>query len=301
MNIEVYNDFNAKNLTTFKISGIIKRAYFPKNKDELVHLLKILDNPLVLGNCSNVLISSYGVNRDVIFTKKCNNIDVLDDILSVECGANGIMASKVASENGLGGLEFMIGFPGSIGGEIYMNASAQNQCISDYLVCADIFDKSTKMVKTFSKEDLNFSYRHSICQDKEYVVLSGTFMLPLTDKKIIKEKMDMNLKFRHEHQPSLKYPNCGSVFKNPENTSAGKLLDEIGAKTLTYGGAKVWENHANFIINQNNASSSDILNLMLLMYNKVNKEKHITLKPEVIYIGSNSKEEENIWKILNTK
>ncbi len=301
MNIEVYNDFNAKNLTTFKISGIIKRAYFPKNKDELVHLLKILDNPLVLGNCSNVLISSYGVNRDVIFTKKCNNIDVLDDILSVECGANGIMASKVASENGLGGLEFMIGFPGSIGGEIYMNASAQNQCISDYLVCADIFDKSTKMVKTLSKEDLNFSYRHSICQDKEYVVLSGTFMLPLTDKKIIKEKMDMNLKFRHEHQPSLKYPNCGSVFKNPENTSAGKLLDEIGAKTLTYGGAKVWEHHANFIINQNNASSSDILNLMLLMYNKVNKEKHITLKPEVIYIGSNSKEEENIWKILNTK
>jgi UDP-N-acetylmuramate dehydrogenase len=301
MNIEVYNDFNAKNLTTFKISGIIKRAYFPKNKDELVHLLKILDNPLVLGNCSNVLISSYGVNRDVIFTKKCNNIDVLDDILSVECGANGIMASKVASENGLGGLEFMIGFPGSIGGEIYMNASAQNQCISDYLVCADIFDKSTKMVKTLSKEDLNFSYRHSICQDKEYVVLSGTFMLPLTDKKIIKEKMDMNLKFRHEHQPSLKYPNCGSVFKNPENTSAGKLLDEIGAKTLTYGGAKVWENHANFIINQNNASSSDILNLMLLMYNKVNKEKHITLKPELIYIGSNSKEEENIWKILNTK
>ena len=265
MNIEVYNDFNAKNLTTFKISGIIKRAYFPKNKDELVYLLKILDNPLVLGNCSNVLISSYGVNRDVIFTKKCNNIDVLDDILSVECGANGIMASKVASENGLGGLEFMIGFPGSIGGEIYMNASAQNQCISDYLVCADIFDKSTKMVKTLSKEDLNFSYRHSICQDKEYVVLSGTFMLPLTDKKIIKEKMDMNLKFRHEHQPSLKYPNCGSVFKNPENTSAGKLLDEIGAKTLTYGGAKVWENHANFIINQNNASSSDILNLMLLM------------------------------------
>ena len=301
MNIEVYNDFNAKNLTTFKISGIIKRAYFPKNKDELVHLLKILDNPLVLGNCSNVLISSYGVNRDVIFTKKCNNIDVLDDILSVECGANGIMASKVASESGLGGLEFMIGFPGSIGGEIYMNASAQNQCISDYLVCADIFDKSTKMVKTLSKEDLNFSYRHSICQDKEYVILSGTFMLPLTDKKIIKEKMDMNLKFRHEHQPSLKYPNCGSVFKNPENTSAGKLLDEIGAKTLTYGGAKVWENHANFIINQNNASSSDILNLMLLMYNKVNKEKHITLKPEVIYIGSNSKEEENIWKILNTK
>ena len=269
MNIEVYNDFNAKNLTTFKISGIIKRAYFPKNKDELVHLLKILDNPLVLGNCSNVLISSYGVNRDVIFTKKCNNIDVLDDILSVECGANGIMASKVASENGLGGLEFMIGFPGSIGGEIYMNASAQNQCISDYLVCADIFDKS--------------------------------FMLPLTDKKIIKEKMDMNLNFRNEHQPSLKYPNCGSVFKNPENTSAGKLLDEIGAKTLTYGGAKVWEHHANFIINQNNASSSDILNLMLLMYNKVNKEKHITLKPEVIYIGSNSKEEENIWKILNTK
>ena len=301
MNIEVYNDFEAKNLTTFKISGKIKRAFFPKNKDELIYLLKTLDNPLVLGNCSNVLISSYGVNQDVIFTKKCNDINVLDDILSAECGVNGIMASKIAYENGLGGLEFMIGFPGSIGGEIYMNASAQKQCISDYLVCADVFDKSTKEVKNLSKEDLNFSYRHSICQDKEYIVLSGTFMLPLTDKNIIKEKIDMNLKFRHEHQPSLKYPNCGSVFKNPENNSAGRLLDETGAKALTYGGAKVWEHHANFIINQNNALSSDILNLMLLMYNKVKEEKNIELKPEVIYIGTNSKEEENIWKILNTK
>ena len=113
--------------------------------------------------------------------------------------------------------------------------------------------------------------------------------------------MDTNLAFRKNHQPSLAQPNCGSVFRNPEGNSAGKLLDSIGAKELTVGGAKVWENHANFIINHNNATSTDILNLMLLMYNKVKEVYSIDLKPELIYIGNKSKKEAEIWKILKQK
>ena len=113
--------------------------------------------------------------------------------------------------------------------------------------------------------------------------------------------MNFNLTFRKNHQPSLALPNCGSVFKNPENNSAGKLLDSIGAKNLTVGGAKVWDNHANFIINFDNATSEDILNLMLLMYNKVKEKYDIKLSPEVVYLGNNSEIEEKIWKTLKQK
>ena len=113
--------------------------------------------------------------------------------------------------------------------------------------------------------------------------------------------MDFNLNFRKNHQPSLTLPNCGSVFKNPEGDSAGRLLDSIWAKDLTVGGAKDWENHANFIINYNNATSEDILNLMLLMYNKVKEKYEIKLNPEVVYLGNKSEIEEKIWKTLKQK
>ncbi len=300
MNIEVIENFNAKNLTSFKVSGLISKAYFPKSAEELVYLLNTLETPLVLGNCSNILISSDGYNGDVIFTTKCNSIKVEDTKIYAECGVKGPMASKVAKDNCLSGFEFMIGFPGSIGGEIYMNASAQGQAISDFLVSATVFDMDLKKEIKLSKEDLKFDYRHSICQDKNYVVISAEFNLQKDLQEKIDEKMQYNLNFRRNHQPSLALPNCGSVFKNPENNSAGRLLDSVGAKGFSVGNARVWENHANFIIN-NGATSLDILNLMLLMYNKVEETHNIKLKPEVIYIGNNSEKEEKIWKTLKQK
>lgn len=300
MNVEVIENFNAKNLTSFKVSGLISNAYFPKNIEELVFLLKTLKNPIVLGNCSNVLISSDGYNGDVVFTSKCNEIKIDGTKVYVECGAKGPLVAKKVAEKSLSGFEFMIGFPGSIGGEVFMNASAQGQVISDYLVSALVFDAETMTTKELSKEDLCFDYRYSICQDKKYTVLSANFDLKQDLKEKIDEKMQYNLDFRKNHQPSLALPNCGSVFKNPENNSAGRLLDSIGAKEMSVGNAKVWENHANFIIN-GGATSLDILNLMLLMYNKVKEKYDIKLNPEVIYIGNNSKKEEEIWKILKQK
>lgn len=298
MDIEVRHNFNAKNLTSFKVSGEIENAYFPKNTEELIYLLKTLEHPLVLGNCSNILISSFGYDGDIIFTTKCNKITINGQSFEAECGVKIQMASKLACENCLSGFEFMIGFPASIGGAVFMNASAQKQAVSDFLVSAKIFDLDTKQVLTLTKEDLKFDYRKSICQYKNYIVLSANFELPYEEKSKIQQKMSENLEFRHLHQPSLALPNCGSVFKNPENNSAGKLLDEIGAKSFCFGGAKVWENHANFIINFNDSTSLDILNLMKKMYNEVNANFGIKLKPEVIYIGNKSEEEEKIWKIL---
>ncbi len=301
MDIEVKHNFNAKNLTSFKVSGNIKNAYFPKSIDELLYLLKKLENPVVLGNCSNVLISSYGYNGDVIFTHKCNKITFDKNKVYAQCGAKIQMASKLACEHSLSGFEFMIGFPASIGGAVFMNASAHSQAISDCFLSADIFDLDKKEVLKLTKNEMQFDYRKSVCQNKNYVVLSAEFELVEDEKSKIQERMNNNLEFRKSHQPSLALPNCGSVFKNPINNSAGKLLDESGAKTFFVGGAKVWENHANFIINHNNATSEDILNLMILLYNKVKLTHHIELKPEVMYIGNNSSKEEKIWKILVQK
>lgn len=301
MNIEVRENFDAKNLTSFKVSTQIEYAYFPKNSEELIYLLKNIDNPIVLGNCSNVLLSSYGIKGHVIFTQKCNSITIDGTKVFAECGLKGPMASNEALKHSLSGFEFMIGFPGSIGGEVYMNASAKEQAISDCLTSAKVFDMDTKEILTLSKQELEFGYRSSICQRKNYVILSAEFELQEKSQQEIKENMDFNLSFRKNHQPSLALPNCGSVFKNPENNSAGKLLDSIGAKDLTVGGAKVWENHANFIINYKSATSKDILNLMMLMYNKVKEKYEIKLNPEVVYLGNNSEIEEKIWKTLKQK
>lgn len=298
MNIEVRENFDAKNLTSFKVSGLIKKAFFPKNIDELIEILKTVENPIVLGNCSNVLISSAGISSNVVFTQKCNQIKITSNRVYAECGLKGPMASNAVLKHSLSGFEFMIGFPGSIGGEVYMNASAKEQAISDCLISAKIFDLDSKEILTLTKNELEFGYRSSICQRKNYIVLSAEFELKNKFQQEIKEQMDFNLNFRKNHQPSLALPNCGSVFKNPENNSAGRLLDSIGAKNLQVGGAKVWENHANFIINYNNATSEDILNLMLLMYNKVKEKYNIQLKPEVVYLGNNSEIEERIWKTL---
>lgn len=301
MTIEVKENFDAKNLTSFKVSGSIERAYFPTSVEELTELLLTLENPLVVGNCSNILISTEGYKGDIVFTTKCKDIIFNGKKVYAECGVKGPMASKLALENNLSGWEFMIGFPGSIGGEIYMNASAKEQSVSDHLINAKIFDLDKKEVLTLSKKQLEFNYRSSICQRKNYIILSAEFELEPKSYNEIKERMDTNLAFRKNHQPSLAQPNCGSVFRNPEGNSAGKLLDSIGAKELTVGGANVWENHANFIINHNNATSTDILNLMLLMYNKVKEVYSIDLKPELIYIGNKSKKEAEIWKILKQK
>lgn len=301
MNIEVKHNFNAKNITSFKVSGEIENAYFPKDIDELIYLLKTLEQPLVLGNCSNVLISSDGYQGNVIFTSGCNKYEFNGNNLYAECGVKGPMISQAASENGLSGFEFMIGFPGSIGGEIYMNASAQSQAISDCLISAAIFDRQQNEILELSKEDLQFEYRKSACQDKKYVVLSAKFKLISESESKIQRQMVKNLEFRRSHQPPLSLPNCGSVFKNTENISAGRLLDDVGAKNFSFGGAKVWENHANFIINKSNATSEDILNLMLLMYNKVKEVHNLELVPEVIYVGNNSENEERIWKLLTQK
>ncbi len=301
MQIEVKENVEIKNLTTFKIGGKVGKLYLPKNQQELVYLLKELDNYILLGNCSNVLFSSQGYDGNVILTTGLNYCEIRGNIVIAECGVKGPMLSQKAAEAGLSGFEFMIGFPGTIGGEVYMNASAHGQAISDHLVRCCLFDKKTKEIIYKDKNEMNFGYRSSALQKNDYILLGAEFELKKGSTDEIKALMERNLNSRKDIQPNLSHPNAGSVFKNPENDSAGRLLEKAGGKLLNNQNAKVWEKHANFIVNRGGASSEDILNLMLQMYTAVKEKFTIELIPEIIFIGDKTKEEEQICKIIYPK
>lgn len=300
MEIEVKLDIELKEVSYFKIGGKVKNLYYPKSIDEFTYLLKSLKNPLVFGGFSNVLFSSSGVKEDIICTQKMDTYKINEVQVSALAGVRGAVLSRACMENSLTGFEFMSGFPGSIGGNIYMNASAHKQCISDNLISVKIYDTVQKEILELKKEDLNFSYRTSILQTKPYILLEATFELKKGDKNSIQQTILNNREFRKAHQPQA-LPNVGSIFRNPDGDSAGRMLDEIGAKTFSVGGAKVFERHANFIINDNNATSTDVLELMLMMYNKVKERFDINLKPEVKYFGEKTDREKEICTILFQK
>ena len=290
----IEEDYEIKNRTSFKIGGKIAKVYFPETVDEFLQFTGLP----VIGNLSNTLVSSFGYSGEVISTAELQNIEISGQIVTAGAGVRGPKLAQTVAEKGLSGLEFMIGFPGSIGGEVYMNAGANGQEISNSFKSAKIYDG--KDIKTLSKAEMDFSYRHSICQDKNYIVLEAEFELTQKNPDEIKEQMEENLNFRKHHQPSLSLPNCGSIFKNPEGFSAGKLLDECFVKDLEVGGAKVWDNHANFIVNNGDATSRDVLSLMFIMQNRVKEKFDIELVPEIRYLGDNE-EEVGLCKLLKVQ
>ncbi|MBR6301817.1 UDP-N-acetylmuramate dehydrogenase [bacterium] len=297
----IEKDFDIKNLTTFKIGGKIREVYFPKNLDGFFEILHDTHKDFqVFGNLSNTLVSSDGYGGAIILTTKMDNIEIDGTHIVADAGVKGPKLAQTVAEQGLSGLEFMIGFPGSVGGEVYMNASANSQAISDTLVCATCYSKEKGIIK-LTKDELEFDYRTSRCQKEDLIVLQAEFELSQKPKEEIKKQMEENLAFRKSHQPSLALPNCGSIFKNPQNNSAGRLLDSVGAKQMAEGEARVWENHANFIVNNGNATSKDVLSLMYKMYLAVKKEYNIELEPEIRFLGGKNKEENELCQILYQK
>ena len=299
--IEVKENFDITSMTSFKVGGCVSKMYFPANQKEFVYLLANIKNPIVLGSCSNIIFSSQGYDGEVISTMKMNSSEVRGTHITAECGLRGPMVSQIAYEHSLSGFEFMIGFPGSIGGNVFMNAGAHGQNISDTFIKGCFFDLKSKEIVYIEKDKMEFGYRQSVMQNSQYILLSAEFELKKSDKEEIKSLMDRNLEFRKNIQPSLSDPNAGSVFKNPENDSAGRLLDKAGVKELCFDNVKVWDKHANFIVNTGNATSQDILEMIYKMYEVVKDTYTIELEPEIKFLGKKNKREEEICKILYKK
>src|SRR5574344_202150 len=264
MLVEVKENFEVKNLTSFKIGGKVDKLYFPSTQQEFVYLLKTLYEPLVVGSWSNLLVSSEGIKGNVICTSKLSKFEIKGTKVITDAGVKGPLLAQKTLDSGLSGFEFMIGFPGSIGGNIFMNAGAHAQTISDRLTSICVYDKEKKEVLVLGKDVLQFSYRTSILQKKPYVLLSAAF----------------------------------DLIKKPENDSAGRLLDKAGVKEFSVGGAKVWEGHANFIVNDGNATSDDVLELMYKMYSTVKDKYTINLHPEIRFVGEMTKREEGLCNIM---
>ena len=294
------NDFDILKLTSFKIGGKVKNLYFPETLAEFVEILEAEPEAVVVGNLSNILVSSKGYDGALICTKRIDEISVEGNIINASAGVRGTKLSKLAAAEGLSGLEFMIAFPGSVGGEVYMNASANGQAVSDNFIKARCCSLK-RGVFELTKDEMNFGYRTSICQEKGIKVLSAEFELEPMEPEKVNARMQACLEFRRSHQPLLSLPNCGSIFKNPPGNSAGKLLDECGVKGLKQGGVEVWENHANFIVNSNGGSSLDVLELMLKMRDAVSEKFEINLEPEIIYLGGNNSREDELCKMLYQK
>ena len=177
--IKCYSDFQLTNFNTLKIKSIAKFFYMPDNYGEMISLFKRYKDvtPIVIGNGSNVLFSSKGIQEPVIHTGLIKNALFLGNSLEVEAGIKTQMLSKLAYEKKLSGFEFLIGIPATLGGAIYMNAGAHGQTISDKLISAKVYDYNEKKILTLKKDELGFSYRHSILKEKPYILLSAKFEL----------------------------------------------------------------------------------------------------------------------------
>jgi len=301
LQVEFRENYEIKKHTTYKIGGMVSKVWFPKTQQELVFLLKDLKDYVLLGNCSNILFSSNGYKGNVILTTEMRHYEINGSRIIADCGVKGPLLAQKTCDASLSGFEFMIGFPGSIGGEIYMNASCHGQAISDTLVRCCLFDKDKKEIVYKEKSEMGFGYRKSCLQDGKYILLGAEFELKKSNKEEIETLINRNLGFRKDVQPSLANPNAGSVFKNPENDSAGRLLDKAGVKSLEFENVKVWDKHANFIVNKGSATSVDVLELMVKMFTAVKENYRIELKPEIIFIGDKTKKEEELCKILYQK
>ena len=285
-----------KKHTTYGIGGPAELMIFPKDKKDLIDAIKIInENKMqltILGSGSNVLISDNGIKGAVISLKNTlKNIEVNGTNLYAECGAMLGKIVKLAVKNNLIGLENLNGVPGTLGGALIMNAGAWGGEISENLVSVELISSKNELKKLL-KEEINFSYRKSSF-DKDDILLSADFNLRKAKEDIINENFVKAQAGRKDSQP-LNKRSAGSLFKNPKDNSAGKLIDEAGLKGYSIGDAKISDKHANFFINDGKASSDDMLKLIKKAHNTVKEQFSIKLELEVKLMGFEESEIEGL-------
>ena len=275
--------------TTFRIGGpadiLIEPAYC--DIAALLHLLKEEEVPFtVIGNGSNLLVSDDGIEGVVIaLGKKSGKITISGDTIVAEAGALLSTVANAAADAGLTGLEFASGIPGTLGGAVYMNAGAYGGEIKDVLESVTVLNADFEK-QVYNPKDLDLSYRHSALMEIGGFVTDVVIKLTPGDKDEIKAKIEEIRNQRVSKQP-LNFPSAGSTFKRPEGYFAGKLIDDAGLRGYSVGGAQVSEKHCGFVINKDNATAKDVLQLMQDVDDNVYNKFGVHLTPEVRIIGRN--------------
>lgn len=285
---KVTKDVFISKYTTYKVGGLAKVIIYPKNIDKLVILCRLIKKYqlkyMILGNGSNVLFSDKTYDGVIIKLDNFNKIEFIGNKVICGSGASLMKVSREALKKSLAGLEFASGIPASIGGAIYMNAGAYKSDMGYITTSVKVLTPDLKII-TLTNKEMAFHYRDSFLQHhKDYICLEATLRLEKGDKETLEEVTKDRKERRGKTQP-LTYPSAGSVFRNPDDVPAGKLIDDLGLKGLTKGGAEVSKIHANFIINKNEASAKDIHDLMLFVKEAVKEHYGIDLKIEQEFIN----------------
>ena len=275
--------------TTFRVGGPATAMLEPGDEETLLRAFRLcreMNIPyFVLGNGSNLLVRDGGLDALVIHLgEKFSDITVQGTHITAKGGDSLAMLSRAAYREGLTGLEFACGIPGSVGGGMAMNAGAYGGQLSDTVVSARVLDPEKGEIFTLGKEELQMGYRTSRVLTRGEIVLEAEFELAKGDKDEIKAMMDDFAARRRDKQP-LSYPSAGSTFKRPEGHFAGALIEQAGLKGVSVGGAQVSEKHAGFVINTGSAAASDVLRLIALVQERVYENSGVRLEPEVRIIG----------------
>ena len=275
--------------TTYKVGGKAKVMVYPKNVDNLIKLMKILKSQnikhKVLGLGSNVLFSDEVYDGVIIRLSELDHLEFFGrNKVRVGAGYSLMKLSLLTAKKGLAGLEFASGIPGTVGGAVFMNAGAYKSDMGYVVTEVKVLTPDLKII-TLENKELNFHYRTSFLQTHPgYICLEAVLKLTKGDKNALDEVIKERRQRRMESQP-LEYPSAGSVFRNPEGMFAGKLIEDLGLKGKTIGGAMVSEKHANFIINYKKAKGKDIKKLIELVHQKVLEEYDVDMKIEQEFVN----------------
>ena len=286
--LEIKINDDMKNHTTFKIGGPVDFMVMPKTVksiQEAVRIARDFKIPyMIMGNGSNLLVKDGGVRGMIIkLNDNFNKYSVNGNRIVAESGLLMSDLSNIAFENSLTGLEFSGGIPGTIGGGLTMNGGAYGSEMKDVVKKALVLNENLEL-ETLNLDQLDLSYRNSVIQKRNLIVLEIEYQLEYGNKNEIKEKIEHLTAQRKLKQP-LEYPSGGSTFKRPEGYFAGKLIDDSGLRGFKYGGAQVSKKHCGFVINADNATFEDVFTLISTVQKIVNDKYGVRLEREIKIIG----------------
>lgn len=273
---------------TFRVGGPAACFLTPSTKEQIREILHICQEEktpyFILGNGSNLLVSDQGFDGVVLQVyKNMNQVTVEGEHLRVQAGALLSATARKALEAGLTGMEFAAGIPGTMGGAAVMNAGAYGGEMKDILESVTVLTPEGEQ-KELKNEELQLGYRTSVVKEKGYIVLEAVLSLKKGDPEAIKSRMDELKEQRVTKQP-LEYPSAGSTFKRPEGYFAGKLIQDAGLRGYQVGGAQVSEKHCGFVINKENATAKDVVDLIHDVQRIVYEKFQVQLETEVKFLG----------------
>ncbi|MBQ8398629.1 MAG: UDP-N-acetylmuramate dehydrogenase [Clostridia bacterium] len=272
--------------SSFRIGGPVRYALYPATEEGVLEIFRLTAEhsiPLrVVGSGSNILFPDEGVDGAILFTRDLSFVNIEGTTIKAGAGIGLTTLASLVQKEGLSGLEFGYGIPGSLGGGVYMNAGAYDGELSYVVKKSRYYDRASGSFGTLSGVEHGFSYRHSAYMGTDKVILDVELELKEGDPAEIRATMDDYMARRKSKQP-LEYPSAGSAFKRYPGYFTAKLIDEAGLKGYAVGDAAVSEKHAGFVINKGNATSAQVKELMALITQRIYELHGIHIEREIIY------------------